>query len=161
MTPLDLKTKEEWEGILTRFSADTKMTASLTDDAGKILLSVNSRYPLCSAIRENPDALTFVCSQTNTAMLAVVSKTLEPVVDLCEAGLIRVVVPVLHDGSLIGQVTACGLASNEDEPDAFLVAKQLDITEEKVLELAQSTPSGSEEELEQICSRLLDEISKK
>lgn len=161
MTPLDLKTKEEWQEILDRFATETKMTAALTDNTGKQLISMEGRYPLCAAVRQNEKALTFICSQTNTAMLAVVAKTLRPEFDLCEAGLIRVVVPIVKDGSLVGQVTACGLASDEEEPNSFLVSKELGISEEKAIELAQSTPLGSEEELQEKCARLSDELTAK
>ena len=159
MTPLDLKTKEEWEAILNQFAADTRMTATLTDKMGNHLLSVGERYPLCAAIRENEEALTFICSQTNTAMLAVVTKTLQPEIDICEAGLIRLVVPVVRNGLLVGQVTACGAASNDEEVNSFFVSKEAGISEEKVLELAQDTPFGSEEELRKLCSHLFNELN--
>ncbi len=159
MTPLDLKSKEEWEAILKQFAADTKMTATLTDDAGKLLLSVGERYPLCEEIRKNEKALTFICSQTNTAMLAVVTKTLQPETDICEAGLIRLVVPVVRDGLLVGQVTACGAASNDEELNSFLVSKEAGISEERVVKLAEGTPFGSEEELAQLCSSLFNELN--
>jgi ligand-binding sensor protein len=159
MTPLDLKSEEEWEAILNRFAAETRMTATLTDEMGNHLLSVGERYPLCEKIRENEKALTFICSQTNTAMLAVVTKTLQPEIDICEAGLIRLVVPIVRDGLLIGQVTACGAASNDEEVSSFFVSKEVGISEEKVLELAQSTPFGSEEELDQLCASLFKELN--
>jgi ligand-binding sensor protein len=158
MTPLDLKTKEKWEEILNRFAKDAKMTACLTDDTGKQLICAAERFPLCSAVRETPGALMSICSQTNSAMLAVVKKTLKPEVDVCEAGLIRVVVPVVQDGSLVGQVTACGLASKDEELNSFFVAKEVAITEDQVLELAKSTPLGSEEELTTLCAKLFEEL---
>jgi ligand-binding sensor protein len=147
MTPLDLKTKEEWEVILDGFAQETNMTACVTDDAGKQLLCRVDRYPFCAAVRDNREALTFICSQTNTAMLASVKQTLQPAVDACEVGLLRVVVPVVSDGTLVGQVTACGLAPDGEEIDAFLPAKQLNISEEEVEDLLRSTPAGSEVEL--------------
>jgi ligand-binding sensor protein len=159
MNPLEFKTKEKWEEILNRFARDANMTACLTDDTGKQLICAADRYPLCAAVRETPDALMSICSQTNTAMLAVIKKTLQPEVDVCEAGLIRVVVPVVRDGVLVGQVTACGLASNDEELSSFLVAKEVAITEDKVLELAKATPFGSEEELGKLCDRLFQELN--
>ncbi len=157
--PLDLKTKEEWEEILKRFAADTKMPACLTDKTGSQLFCVSERYPLCKTIRENRDALTFICAQTNTVMLAVINKTLKPEVDVCEAGLIRLVAPIVRNGALIGQVTACGLASEDEELNSFLVAKEVGVSEEKILDLAQATPFGSEEELGRLCSQLFDELN--
>ncbi len=158
MTPLDIKTEEEWKEIVSRFADDVGMTACLTDESGGQLFCCGDRFPLCATVREDKEALTFICAQTNTAMLAVVKKRLQPEVDLCEAGLLRVVVPLVRDDTLIGQITACGLAPDDDEPDSFLVSKQLGISEEKVEELAKSTPEGSEEKLEQMGARLFDEL---
>ncbi len=159
MNPLDLKTKGEWEEILNRFARDAKMTACLTDDTGKQLVCAGDRYPLCEAIREVPGALMSICSQTNTAMLAVLKKTLKPEIDVCEAGLIRVVVPIVQEGELVGQVTACGLASNDEELNSFFVSKEVAITEDKALELAKATPFGSEEELKKLCALLFQELN--
>lgn len=161
MTPFDLKSKDEWKEILNRFSTEVNMTACLTDESGSQLFCSGDRYPLCSSVREDKDALTFICAQTNTAMLAVVKKRLQPEVDLCEAGLLRLVVPIISNNELIGQVTACGLAAEDDELDTFLVSKQLGITEAKVADMAKSTPVASEEELKQIAARLFDELHPK
>ena len=108
MDVLDLKTKEEWQGILDRIAGETKMTVTLTDDKGGHVLSTEgTRCQLCSKIRDKKESLTFICSQCNTAMLEDVKETGEPVIDFCDAGLIRMAVPVLKDGVLVGQLTAC------------------------------------------------------
>ncbi len=159
MTPYEIKTEEEWTALLERFARETNMTACLTDEAGGMLQCRGDRYPLCTAIRDDKETLTFVCSQTSTAMLAVVRKTLKPAVDACEAGLLRVVVPLVRQGRLVGQVTACGVAAADEEPDTFLIAKQLGLDEDRVAELAQSTPIGSEEDLEDLARTLFDELN--
>lgn len=159
MTPLDLKSKEEWEKILDRLAQDSNMTACLMDDKGAMLFCRTERYKLCAAIRGDSEATTFICSRTNAAMLAVVEKTLRPLVDFCEAGLLRMVIPVLYQGAMVGQLTACGLSSEEDELDSFLVARQLGVPEEKVLELAKSTPAGSQEDLQELAERLFEELN--
>jgi ligand-binding sensor protein len=159
MTPFDLKPKEEWEQILARFAGQIEMTACLTDETGTQPLCHGERYPLCTAVKDNPQATTFICSQTNTAMLAVVKKTLAPEIDLCEAGLIRVVVPVVREGRLVGQIFACGLAPTDEELDPFLVARQLGVPEDRVGELARSTPARSEEEIRPLVDSLFNELN--
>jgi ligand-binding sensor protein len=159
MTPYDLKTEEAWNEVLRRFAGQIEMTACLTDDAGKNLLCHGDRFPLCAAVRDKKEALTFICSQTNTAMLAVVKKTLAPEIDRCEAGLIRLVVPLVRDARLVGQVVACGLAARDEELDPFLIARQLGIPEERVSELARSTPFSSDEELQPLVDRLFHELN--
>jgi ligand-binding sensor protein len=159
MTPLDLKSREEWEAILDGFARDTNMTACLMDEMGNLLFCRVDRFPLCGVIRDNSEATTFICSQTNAAMLAVVKKTLQPEIDACEVGLIRVVVPILRDGSIVGQVAACGLASEDEELNTLLVARQLGMPEERVQELSQSTPSGREEDLRLHAARLFEQLN--
>jgi ligand-binding sensor protein len=159
MTPLDLRSKEQWEEILDRLAEDVNMTACLTDDKGVPFFCRRDRYPLCAAVRDNADAITAICSQTNTVMLAAVVKTLKPEVDYCEAGLLRLVVPVLHGGAIVGLVTACGLAVKEEEPETFLVSKQLGISEEEAARLAESTPFGAEDEVLRLGTRLFDELN--
>jgi ligand-binding sensor protein len=159
MTPFDLKTRKEWEEILDRFSQEIHMTACISDDTGDQPICCSDRYPLCAAIRENRQATTSICSQSNTVMLAEVKQTLKPMIDICEAGLIRLVVPIVHQGNLIGQIFACGLSSKEEEIDSFLIAKELNISEEKVLELIKDSPFGSEEELFPVAERLFTELN--
>ncbi len=161
MTPFDLKSREEWTAIVGRVYEATRMTATLTDEKGKhILGEQGERYPLCRKIRENETSLTFICSQTNMAMLEEVKQAGKPVIDECEAGLIRMVVPIFRDGVLIGQLTACGLAAKgDDELDPFLIAKQVGISEEEVEELATHTPAVSKEEIEAIADRFFAELN--
>ncbi len=159
MNPLDLKSQEEWEEILERFAQQVGMTACLSNGDGGIIVCRYERFPLCGAIRENPDATVSICSQTNAAMRAVVEKTKRVEIDFCEAGLVRIVVPVIHNDKVIGQVMACGLASEEEEVDAFLVAQELKTDEEKILELAKSTPLGSKEEIVKAGEALFKEIN--
>lgn len=159
MSPFDIKSEAEWGDILAKFSAEVKMTACLTDATGAQLFCVGDRYPLCGGIRDDKEALTFICAKTNSTMLAEIKTSLKPQVDLCEAGLVRVVAPVIKDNELVGQVTACGLASDSDEPDTFLVSKQLGISEEKALELAKSTPLGCEETAKELVTKLFHELS--
>ncbi len=160
MTPYDLKKKSEWDELLKQCATDLRMTACLADEAGIALQCRAERYPICAAIRENETATSFICSQASAAMTAVVRKSLKPEVDVCDVGLIRVVVPLVRDGKLVGQITACGLGSDEEELDPFVVAKQLGITEEQVLDFAKSTPAGSEEKLQPVIDRLFEQLNR-
>jgi ligand-binding sensor protein len=151
---MEMQDNIELKKILEDFAREVQMTTCMTDETGADPKCCFDRYPLCAAIRKNQTAATFICSQTNTAMLAVVRKTRKPEIDICEAGMIRLVVPVLQNGELKGQVFACGLAAEDEELNSFLIAKQLNLTEQEVLELAKSIPFGSIEKLRQPVDRL-------
>ena len=161
MTPLELMSREDWTGMLARIAEETSMTATLTDDKGNhILEEQGQRYPLCLKIREQEASRTFICSQTNVAMLEEVKRTKRPLIHECEAGLVRMVVPVCREGVLIGQVTACGLATEEEEEiDPFLIAKQVGLSEGEVEDLATLTPAISKADVGRIADRLHAELN--
>lgn len=159
MTPLDIMSKKEWEGLLDRFARKINMAACLGDAKGSPIQCRSDRYPLCVAIRGNQETLTYICSQASATMSAVVMKTMKPELDYCQAGLMRVVVPIVGDGATIGQIFACGLASGEDEIDTSLLARQLGISEDEVRDMVKSTPFGSEEEIENEAAGLFNEIN--
>lgn len=159
MTPFDRKTKEEWTEILDSVWAECGMPASLRDETGNVLMARGEQYPLCAEIRADGDALKFICAQTNTAMLHEVKSGREPLIDLCEAGLIRMVVPLLEGDTLIGYVAACGKASADDEVETFLVSKQLGVSESRAQELAASTPVASVDDFQALAQRLFKELN--
>jgi ligand-binding sensor protein len=134
------------------------MAAMLTDDKGEVLRTYGERFPLCAAIRAKESASTYVCGQTNTVMLQIARRSLEPVVDLCEAGLFRVVLPIIRNEDLVGQIAACGRAPDDEEFDPFLAAQALEVSEDEILELFKDTPPCSEDEIEAVAQRLFREI---
>lgn len=162
MNLLDLKSQGEWEGTLVRVAEETKMAATLTDDRGNLILEEQGkRYPLCIKIREKDASRTFICSQTSAAMLEEAKRSLKPVIDECEAGLVRMVVPICRDGVLIGQVTACGLVAKEGvEIDPFLIAKQVGVSEGEVEDWATLTPAVSKADIQRIAARLHVELNR-
>jgi ligand-binding sensor protein len=159
MTPLDILSKNEWEEILEQFARSSRMASCLGDAKGSVIQCRSDRYPLCAAIRGNQETLTYICSQASATMSAVVKKTMRPELDYCQAGLMRVVVPVVRNGETVGQIFACGLASEEEEIDTNSLAKQLGISEDEVREMAKSTPLGSEEAVEREAAELFASIN--
>jgi len=160
MNPLKLKRKEEWNELLRLIAEETEMTVSLTDGKGnRLLQSQGERCPLCAKIREKEDSLTFICSQCNTAMLREARQVSMPIIDCCDAGISRMVVPIIREGMLIGQVTACGGILEDEEIDLFLIARQLGITEEEVEALAASSPIISKDEVRRKAYKFFTELN--
>lgn len=158
MNVYDIKSESEWNAVLDALYEEVGMAASLTDPVGKMLQISGDRYPLCEAIRADEQSLTFVCSQTNTVMLAEVKQTLKPMVDECEVGLLRMVVPLVHEGELVGQITACGRVGDPEDADVFLLSKQLKVEEQEAQRLLEQTPVLSVDEAREAAERLFAEL---
>ncbi|MBT3218841.1 MAG: hypothetical protein HN348_07095 [Proteobacteria bacterium] len=157
MTP-EAKTEMEWTEILGQFSQKTGLTACLADAKAVHLQCVGQHFPLCLAIRNKKESLTSICAQTATVMTAMVNKTHKVEMEFCQAGMIRLVVPLLDQGSVVGQISACGAQSSEEEPDFFLISKELGISESTAQDLGSTTPTASWKELDQHALALFDEL---
>ena len=158
MAPPEM-TGEQWDEILGRFSRKTRLTACLTTNEAVQIRCVGQRCALCEAIRREKQSLIFVCSQTASTMTAMVNKTLHVETELCQVGLVRVVVPLVRQGRVIQQISACGAATEEEEPDFFLISRQLGISEPAAKNLAASTPEVSEENIRQIALELFEDLN--
>ncbi len=159
MGPYELRDKNAWAEVLANVERQTRMVAALTDAKGSILQTCGERHPLCASIRGDPDSLTSVCSQSNTAMLAVVNKTLTSLLEECDVGLMRMVVPIVREGLLVGQVTACGLAQRDEEVDSFYVSKLLGVSEERADELIAVVPPGESKQIDVVAALIFTELN--
>jgi ligand-binding sensor protein len=66
----------------------------------------------------------------NIATLAMRSK--QAVIEECDAGMLKLVVPIFAGEEFVGAVGACGFLLDDGEVDSFLVNKMTDISEEKI-----------------------------
>ena len=159
MDPFEIRDRESWISLLTTVAEASGLAMSLTDPGGKIILSAGDRNPLCTKIRDNSQALTYICSQTNTAMTQQVKETMKPVLETCEGGMLRLAMPIIRNGEVIGQVTGCGVAEDLEEIDPFYLSQQIGLTEEEVGELVGKVPVKTPESLQDIAKDVLPKLN--
>ena len=81
-------------------------------------------------------------------------------VEECDAGIVKIVVPIYVGDNFIGAVGACGKCMDDGEVDAFLVNKVTGIDEEKVESLAQDIERISSETITKLIVYVEEEIRK-
>jgi ligand-binding sensor protein len=94
----------------------------------------------------------------NIATLAMRSK--QPVIEECDAGMLKLIVPIFSNDEYVGAVGACGFLLDDGEVDSFLVNKMTDISEEKVERLAEGINSITTEKAEILAQYITDQISR-
>jgi ligand-binding sensor protein len=151
--PLEIMSAEKWDELLEELASDSLMATALMDTEGSILRSQGKRNALCKLIRAKDEAKMSVCAQTSQAMLEMVRVSLTPVIEECEAGMLRLVIPVVRDGILVFQVAACGRLANDGQVETFLVSKLLDIEEADVTDLSRSVTLVARRYLQDIGER--------
>ena len=115
---------------------------------------------LCKEIQSIPKAQTFICAVAHNNMAAMARNTKEPVIEECDAGMIKVVVPIFVGEEFVGAAGACGKLVEGGEVDAFMVNRSSDIPEDRVEELAKTVPATTRKEMEALARFVSERVGK-
>ncbi len=132
----DIRSEGEWQAILDEVSRRLGMPAALLDENNVILQHSGTRNPLCRRIRDQKESKSMICGQSQQYMAERAWSGRRPVIEACEAGLAKVVLPVFQDGQRVGTVTACGSSCGGEEIETFLIQKATGLDEESLSKLA-------------------------
>lgn len=158
-SPFDLVPQERWAELLGELSQELGMVATLVDSQGKILVHVGDYTDVCIRVRNRPESLTFICGQTSQALMKQAEKTGQPVVELCQIGLCKMIIPLFREKALLGAVAACSRALAGEDLDPFMVAQELGISEKEAEELLSSAPQIHEEKLWEAARKWIERIN--
>lgn len=154
MDMYSIRTKQEWQEILDSIHEELGMSSSITDTENKILQFSGERNPLCSRIRSFEEALTFICSQAQQFMAQETKKNKKPVIDACDAGMVKFVIPIFHEGDFVGTLTACGARISGTELETFIIEKAIKTNGGDIEELIQQVPQCDEKTITKVVQRL-------
>jgi len=160
MSVYDIRSKKEWQKILDDVSEKAGMPVALVDKKNTVMQESGERNPLCSRIRGKKESLSFICGQTQQFMAEQSKSTREPVIDICEAGLLKFVVPIFSGADFAGAVTACGLCVPGEEIETFIIAKNTELNENEISTLAERIPEIDQEEVKALVQLLFQKVKK-
>jgi ligand-binding sensor protein len=155
-----IKSREEWQQILDNLFEELELPAALMDGENTVLQTSGERNPLCATIRERKGSLSFICGQTQQFLSEQARMTKKPVIEMCEAGLVKLVVPVFWNGVCAGNVTACGAVCPEEEIETFLIGQSTNASEEDIDALCKEVPEIEREKVVQAAFRLFQKIER-
>jgi len=155
MLMTDIMPREAWQALEQEIHERFGLNARVYDDKGFTFTGhVTWANRLCPAIKAKPSGVSAICSVAHQAMAAEAKATGAPVVAECDAGLLKICVPVLVDGEFVGVVGGCGRLLDDGEVDAFMVEKSAGIPEAEVAELASGIKALTTVEAEAIAAEL-------
>ncbi len=147
----DFAPLERWEELEREINTRFGMDANVFDPKGYRITAVkNWVNELCPAIKATDKGQSFICAPAHMNIAAQAMRSGEAVIEECDAGLIKLVVPIVIDGEYAGAVGACGMMAADGEVDAFLVNKMTDIAAETVERLAGTVPTITREAAEEL-----------
>lgn len=142
MTLLDIAPLETWieleKDIHKRFGLDV----NVFDIKGYRISDFKSwANRLCPQIKATDKGQSFICAPAHMNLAAQAMQTRQAVIEECDAGLAKIVIPIFVENEFVGAVGACGYLLDDGEVDSFLVNKMTDIDEDTVQELSVDIPT--------------------
>ena len=95
---------------------------------------------LCPLIKGDENGQNTICAVAHQNIAAQAQSTRKPVIAECDAGLMKLVVPIFQNGEFLGVAGGCGYVLENGEVDTFMVNKTIGIAEEKLTDLSDDIP---------------------
>jgi ligand-binding sensor protein len=128
---------KEWEALEDEIRNRSGLNASVFNTEG-IRITDNQKWPnrLCPEIKANAKGKSFICASAHMNLALQAQNTRQYVIESCDAGFIKMVVPIFIHDEFLGAVGACGLLLEEETVDEYLVNKITGIEESTILDLS-------------------------
>jgi len=158
----DVAPLENWIDLEMDIHRQTGLDVNVFNVVGyRITEFKNWANNLCPEIKATDKGQSFICAPAHMNIAAAAMRSKKPVIEECDAGLVKMVVPIFVKNEFVGAVGACGFLLDDGEVDSFLVYKMTDIDEEKVENLSREIPaitSDRAQSLSRYITARIDEI---
>lgn len=151
----DILPVEIWRAIEKEANEKFDLNASVFDADGRRITGEARRVNrLCPAIAGTRDGQTHICARAHQDIVARARRDNAAAIGECDAGLVKIVVPIFVDGEFLGAFGGCGRPLEGEDIDAFYVSKVTGIPEAEVEALGRDIPSLTERETREISAFL-------
>jgi len=158
----DLLPIEKWIDFEKEIVAKSGMDANIFGTDGIRITNFKAwANRLCPTIKAEPKGQSFICAVAHMNIATMAKNQGRPVVEECDAGLAKLVVPIIVDDQFVGAVGACGALLDDGEVNDFMINKTTGIKEETITEVVDGIPnvtSGSINELKDFIVTKIDAI---
>ena len=159
MNLTDLAPMERWVELEQEINAKTGLDANVFNPKGYRISEIkNWANRLCPAIKATDKGQSFICAPAHMNIAAMAMNQRKTVIEECDAGMLKLVVPIFYEDAFIGAVGACGMLLDDGEVDSFLVNKMTDIEEEKVEHLSEGISAITTEKAEALSQFISEQI---
>ena len=155
----DLLPLEKWAELENEIHARSGLESNVFNTDG-IRITDNKVWVnrLCPAIKATDKGQAFICAVAHMNLANQARDEKQAVIEECDAGLMKIVVPIIIDGEFIGAIGACGLLPAEGEVDSFLINKITEIDEDAVEELSENLAVIEKNAAEEVAQFIWEKI---
>jgi ligand-binding sensor protein len=158
----ELMSLAEWRHFEEALHRETGLNACAFDPDGvRITNFVEWANPLCPVIKGDPDAARAICAVAHQEIAREARRTRQPVVAECDAGLVKICVPIFVGEEFVGIAGGCGRLRATGEVETFHVTCVTGLPEARIRELAADIPRlppGGARAAAEFIRRQVDEV---
>lgn len=156
----DIAPLSRWETLEQDIYSKFNFQGSVFNPDGIRITGVkNWSNDLCPTIKGSEKGQSYICSVAHMNMNAIARNTKETVVEECDAGFSKVVVPIFWEDEFLGVAGGCGLIAEDGEADTFAVTQIAGLPEEQVETLATDLPTITQADLNRAADFIRDQIN--
>ncbi|MBC8440797.1 MAG: PocR ligand-binding domain-containing protein [Deltaproteobacteria bacterium] len=137
----DLAPLEAWAQIEKESFKKFNLQSSVFNTDGiRITDTKNWANKICPEIKSTDKGQSFICATAHMNLANQARQTKKPVIEECDAGLVKIVIPIFIDDEFLGAAGGCGLLLEGGEVDLFSINKITDIDETIIEKLSEEIP---------------------
>lgn len=150
---------EKWMALEYKINQAFAVDANIFDTDGYRISNVkNWVNKLCPAIKDTDKGQSFICAVAHMNLAEQARQTGKPVIEECDAGLAKIVVPIVINDEFVGSAGACGMLLDDGEIDTFLINKMTDIPESHAEKLGETIAAINSTKAKEIVTFIENEI---
>jgi ligand-binding sensor protein len=137
----DLASLEIWLKLEEKINERSGLNASVFNvDGVRITDYKKWANKLCPVVKADKKGQDYICAVAHQNIAAQAQRSRKAVVAECDAGLMKLVVPIFLNGEFLGVAGGCGYIAQNGEVDMFMISKTTGIPEEKLMDLSDDIP---------------------
>jgi ligand-binding sensor protein len=156
----DLAPLERWIELEKHIHLKSGMDVNVFDTKGYRISEFKKwANQLCPAIKATDKGQSFICAPAHMNIATLAIRSQKPVIEECDAGMLKLVVPIFANQEFVGAVGACGFLLDGGKVDRFLVNKMTDISESKIESLSTDIANITTAKAEALGQYILNQIN--
>jgi ligand-binding sensor protein len=143
----DIAPLDQWLELERKINERTGLNASVFNvDGVRITNFKKWANKLCPLIKADEKGQNYICAVAHQNIAAQAERTHQPVIAECDAGLMKMVVPIFVNSEFLGVAGGCGYILGNGEVDTFMVNKTIGLADEKLKNLSDDIPVMTKEQ---------------
>ncbi len=161
MQLIDILSLENWITLEKKIHKRSGLNTGVFNSAGQRITNfANWANNLCPVIKANEQGQSYICAVAHQNLATQSAERQTPVIETCDAGLSKFVVPIFVKQEFLGVVSGCGFLSDGNEIEMFMINKTTRVDEKELKEKSKGIPIMTPNEIGSLVEFIQKELEK-